>query len=215
MSFNEVKKQLLKSESSIPSSVITGIASAVPLVGGLLSESIHITVNKFQQKKRSDFLDRVLADEAIITSEMVNNIEFIINFAKTLESVNRLAENDKIVYFANLIKKGYFTAEPIINDEFQEYLSLLNELSFRELYILFNYVNFTKEKQIKNIGDSEELKSLYSMIKQKFDISDSEIMCILERLQNKQLCVYSYGFETGKYWCTTSYYDKFEKRVFY
>lgn len=213
MNFEKVKKQLIKLENPTPSSLIAGIAATVPFFGGLFSEGIHLSVNNFQAKKRTQFLDIILADSKSITSEMVNDIEFIINFAKTLEAVNRLTTNDKIVYFATLIKKGYFTSEPIINDEFEEYLNLLNELSYRELYILFNYVNHSKDKLKTNIKENEMLKLFYSVTTQELDISDNEIMCILERLQNKQLCIFSEGFETGEYWCTTAYYDKFAKRV--
>ena len=81
-------------------------------------------------------LEIILSDSENITSDMVNNVEFIINFARLLEVVNRLASNDKIKYFANLLKNGYFTEDKIANDKFEEYLNLVNELSYRELFLL-------------------------------------------------------------------------------
>lgn len=60
----------------------------------------------------------------------VNDIEFIMNFKRTLDAVNRLANNDKVVYFANLLKNGYMKENKISNDEYEENLRILGELSF-------------------------------------------------------------------------------------
>ena len=145
MSFNDVKKELLRLENPIPSSVISGITAAVPLVGSLMSEGVNLIFNDFQIKKRKEFLDIILSESDKITSDMVNDIEFIINFAKMLEVINRLSSNDKIKYFANLMKNGYFTNDKIINDEFEEYLDILNRLSYREI----NYLLFMKDQENK------------------------------------------------------------------
>lgn len=82
---------------------------------------------------------------------MVNDIEFILNFAKTIEAVNRLASNDKVKYFANLLKNGYFVSEKILNDTFDEYLHLLSVLSYREIEYLWFLYSF----QTENLGKSK------------------------------------------------------------
>lgn len=44
---------------------------------------------------------------------MVNDVEFIINFARAKEAVQRLATTDKVEYFGNLIRNGYLQGKHI------------------------------------------------------------------------------------------------------
>lgn len=61
-------------------------------------------IKEFQSKKQKRFLDIILTNEQLITSEKVTNITFIMEFAKTLDVVNRLHSNDKLDYIAKLFK---------------------------------------------------------------------------------------------------------------
>ena len=45
----------------------------------------------------------ILSGKDIITTEMVNDIEFIINFYKVIESVKRLATNDKVKFYKDYL----------------------------------------------------------------------------------------------------------------
>lgn len=48
-------------------------------------------------------VDIILKNSYSITSEMVNDVEFIVNYARVREAVKRLATNDKVKFFGNLI----------------------------------------------------------------------------------------------------------------
>lgn len=122
---------------------ILSVIKAVPILGDLIDSSLDNCLTIFQENKRNELIKLILSN-VNITSDMVNDVEFILNFAKTLEAVNRLSSNDKIRYFANLVKNGYFTANKVENDLFEEHLRLLTTLSFREieyLYFLYQYQN--------------------------------------------------------------------------
>ncbi len=109
-------------------STILSVLKSIPLFGELIDSSIDVYLSSFQESKRQELIDLILSD-VTITSDMVNDIEFIFNFAKTVEAVNRLSSNDKVKYFANLLKNGYFVCSKIQNDTFEEYLHLLSVLS--------------------------------------------------------------------------------------
>ena len=118
---------------------ILSVIKAVPILGDLIDSSLDNCLTIFQENKRNELIKLILSN-VNITSDMVNDVEFILNFAKTLEAVNRLSSNDKIRYFANLVKNGYFTANKVENDLFEEHLRLLTTLSFREIeYLYFLY----------------------------------------------------------------------------
>lgn len=190
---------------------ILSVLKSIPVFGELIDNAIDISLSDFQQRKRDELLEIILSDSDRITSDMVNDVEFIMNFGKTLEAVNRLATNDKVVYFASLLKNSYFTEDKIKNDEFEEYLGVLSELSFREINLLIEYIKRFKKIDIKE--KDEELEIFYNEILDKLNITKEETVCILERLQSKQLCIFSEGFNTGKYWCTTLYYDRIAERI--
>lgn len=121
-------------------SMINAIKATVPFIGDLIDESLCAAFEDNQKKKRKQLLDIILSDKQSITPDMVNDVEFIVNFTRVLEAVNRLARNEKIRYFANLIKNGYLVnkASKISNDEFEEYFNEISRLSFRELeYLAF------------------------------------------------------------------------------
>lgn len=123
---------------------ILSVVKSIPIIGELIDSSMDMCLTSFQQNKRKELIEMVLSD-ANITFDMVNDVEFIMNFAKTLEAVNRLSSNDKIKYFANLIKNGYFTSNKIENDLFEECLRLLSVLSYREIEYLYFLYKYQKE----------------------------------------------------------------------
>ena len=69
-----------------------------------------------------------------------------LNFARAREAVRRLATNDKVKYFGNLIRNGYLSGEHIENSEFEEYLDILNTMSYREIQYLVDYKKYCDEK---------------------------------------------------------------------
>ena len=62
-------------------SVLLAPIKAIPVLGDLIDSSTNKLLNDFQQKKEQELLDVILQDDHSITSEMVNDVEFIINFA--------------------------------------------------------------------------------------------------------------------------------------
>ena len=145
--------QEIRKEPIIKSTIIASLKK-IPIVGEYIDSSIEKALTEFQRKKQEELIDMIIKSKTI-TSDDVNDMEFLFNFAKTLEAVNRLATNDKVKFFANLLKNGYLTKEKISCDEFDEYLNILNRLSFREieyLWFLYNYQtnNFGKEKEKHN-----------------------------------------------------------------
>lgn len=68
-------------ENPIVESVLLAPIKAIPVLGDLIDSSTNKLLNDFQQKKEQELLDVILQDDHSITPEMVNDVEFIINFA--------------------------------------------------------------------------------------------------------------------------------------
>ena len=121
--------------------VISGAVSVlkgVPFWGELVDSAIETKLLEHQENKQKELLNLISKSENLVTSDMVNDVEFILNYLRVRDAVSRLANNDKIVYFANLLKNGYLVEERMENDEFVVYMDIINTLSYREmLYLTF------------------------------------------------------------------------------
>lgn len=212
----------IKANPAVKTTILS-IVKAVPIVGELVDTTIDKVLTNYQEKKRNQLLDIILSDGERITSEMVSDVEFIINFARTLESINRLATNDKVEFFANLLKNGYFTDHKITNSEFEEYQELIKELSYREIYILVAYNKSAKlyyNKYNKSTGYREDTlyKDMVKDVTDRFNINCCIIEDILARLENRGLCVFNMGNSYSEEITTVSpyetpYYTNFEKII--
>lgn len=108
-------------------------------IGELLNDSAKYLLGDLQNRKEQDLNRIILQDNHAITPDMVNDVEFIVNYSRTLDAVRRLATNDKIQFFRNLIRNGYLSGKHIENDEFEEYLDVLVTLSYRQLECLAEF----------------------------------------------------------------------------
>ena len=80
----------------VVSSVLMAPVKAIPIIGDLIDSSADALLDDFQKKKEQELIDVILTNSTAITTEMVNDVEFIINYARVVEAVKRLATNDKI-----------------------------------------------------------------------------------------------------------------------
>lgn len=130
----------------VVSSILMAPIKAIPVIGDLVDSTTDELLENFQQKKEQELIDVILNDSNSITTEMVNDVEFIINYARVVDAVRRLATNDKVKYFGNLIRNGYLSGEHIPNSEFEECLNILNTMSYREIQYLVDYKKYCDEK---------------------------------------------------------------------
>ena len=120
-------------ENPVVSSVLLAPIKAIPVIGELLDLSIDKSLENFQQKKEQELIDIIFKNSHSITSDMVNDVEFIVNYARVREAVKRLATNDKVKFFGNLIRNGYLSGRHIQSSIFDEYINILNSMSYREI----------------------------------------------------------------------------------
>ena len=169
------------------------VVLSVPVIGDLIDSSINMAFEDNRKKKRKQLLDIILSDKQSITSDMVNDVEFIVNFARVMEAVNRLARNDKVEYFANLIKNGYLSgnAYKISNDEFEEYFYEISMLSFRELEYLAFFWKFAENH------DGEIPACQWKLFSKEFEIkfADQDPRFVYRKLTKTGL-IYERKFET-------------------
>lgn len=195
----------------------------LPVIGEIVGESIGALLEEHQQKKVSKLFEVILKDD-LVTLDMVNRVDVIMEFAKTLEVVNRLVSNEKVKYLGNLFRNT-MTLENIDFDEYEEFLAKINDLSCRELDLLF-YLYEAQENNIKKFNDknSEERNFDPKMVwgdflknfKKENDMSDGTITAIISGTMRSGFVAYI-PMETPigiqGFFTTTPYFEKFVKKI--
>ena len=189
-------------ENPVVESVLLAPIKAIPVFGDLIDSSTNKLLNDFQQKKEQELLDVILQDDHSITSEMVNDVEFIINFARAKEAVQRLATTDKVEYFGNLIRNGYLQGKHIDGSIFDEYIHILNTMSYREIQYLVEYKKYCEDsskrgKSTKHINGrtySNKYESFCNEYSKQIKVSPGEVDYVF--LHIKQTGFIEEEFET-------------------
>ena len=181
--FDTTKARLKELELAVPVGkvAISSVLSTIPVIGPLVDGAIDATLTAFQEKKRKELVDIILTGE-VITSDRVNDIEFIFNMAKTMEAVNRLATNDKIKYFANLMKNGYFSKSKIQSDTFDEFLHMVSTLSCREIEHLSFLCHFQESNWGKKKSNAEYMRDLGKSFGACFSCGEFDYLEAYDRL---------------------------------
>ena len=191
-----IKKEIILSEkifnNPLTKNIIAIYNQVIPF-GEVVTTNIEIMIDNFTKKKHQEFLETILSDNNLIVSADVNDIEFIMNFKRTLDAVNRLANNDKVVYFANLLKNGYMKENKISNDEYEENLRILGELSFRELNYLFFLYRF---EQNNDINQKHYWYKFIEEFEKEFKINKYKSYEIYKRIANLGLISEELELET-------------------
>ncbi len=182
--------------SYVIGSGIMPLIRAVPILGDMISTSVEKALEDFQIKKQKQLIECILENEKMITEDKVNNIEFIINFSKTVEAVKRLATNDKIIYFGNLLRNGYLSEKLIDNNDFEEYSNIINELSYKEI----KFLSFAKlnSKNNKISGISKEWQAFCDKFIKEFNVSRYEVTEVFTRLKRTGFIEELYITQTGE-----------------
>lgn len=142
--------------------VLMPIIKAFPAIGDMVDSAINMKINEFQDKKEKELAEIILKDKHTITSEMVNDVEFIMSLAKTKEVVRRLETNDKVKFFGNLIRNGYLSGGHIEHNEFEEYLDILATLSYRQIECLAEFYQKSRSTEGRIINEDWELFKKHS-----------------------------------------------------
>lgn len=190
LQFNQKTQSFI--ENPIIKTSIAAVLNSIPVIGSLIDDSISRTLSDFQETKRAELIDTILCHSENITSDMVSDIEFIMNFAKTLDAVNRLAKNDKVKYFGNLLRNGYLRYATIDNSKFDEYLHIISTLSFREIEHLVFLYNYQKSQTDTKQTTERNIDVFLTACNQEYGHNNYEAYDIYKRLCHTGIVQESY-----------------------
>ena len=109
MSFEDKKYSLETAETindvwnnPVTKTLVNACKFLAPL-SDVIENGIGKLIAEHQKKKLEELLEAILSD-GMITTQQVEDVTVIMEFAKMVDVVNRLASNDKIKYLGYLFK---------------------------------------------------------------------------------------------------------------
>lgn len=127
-------KELLARYAASP--VVRGLVQLIPYgVGGGLDVAIVTAYDNIQQRRLREFFDRLSAGSIRLSPQLIESDDFLHCFFATVQSVARTHRQQKIHLFANLLS-SIASGQVTDVDAYEEYLRILDELSYRELLLL-------------------------------------------------------------------------------
>ncbi|HMM20617.1 MAG TPA: hypothetical protein PKA10_07740 [Selenomonadales bacterium] len=138
--------------------VLFEFVTGIPIISGILFDTVIKTWSNIQKQKTVIFFNELKNNPEKLHEGLLNSEAFIHKFMITYKAVLETYNMEKIKFFARLLKNS-------VNDDdidysienYEEYLKILTDLSYREILVLFLIDNyFEKYLSQVNIEPKEE-----------------------------------------------------------
>ena len=186
----------LKALAQIGSGCSYGILGAI--------ETAIVTVHTNAQKRRVRlFFEHLEGQKLQLTQEMVQNEDFLYFFKATLNATIRTRRTEKIVYLATLFSAYTHEQDSYQLDKYEDYLKILDELSFIELrivHLLYEKSRIKSEKENFNDEwwDNFDLKAVDVLKNDDILREVKDIAALMPRLTRSGLFQLPVGWTSSK-----------------
>ena len=169
--------------------------------GSVIDTALTARIKEINSKRARIFFDQLNSGEIELTEELIKSEDFLHAFFSTFSAAQRTRREEKIQLFGNLLRNSL--TNKLINktDEYEEYLKVLDELTYREI-ILLRLLESYERKYPHNPGqnDAKRANRFWSEFiveaRNIFHTNNDEIDSMLIRL-TRTGC---YDTFAGKYW---------------
>ena len=181
--------------------VLRGLVQLVPFgIGSAIDSFLASKLAQIHEDRFRVFFDELAEGKVEVTSAIAESEDFLHAFGATARAVSRTRRREKTKLLARLLRGAF--AESIGSiDEFEELLSILDELSFRELIILGHLARLERSTPFAD-SDNDLQRAvkvwpeLEAVVKTQMGLEPEQLAPILVRLQRSGC----YSEITGGYW---------------
>lgn len=191
------------------------LENGIPIVGGSVNTWLNARAQEIGKERAKELFDELSEGSIELTKEIIQCEDFIHRWVITAKAALNTRRREKIRLFARLLKSSFLLDTSVTTDEYEDYLSILDELSYREFLILSTLERYEREfppseneNQLQNT--SRFWEEFVSEIKQELDLTFDEVQAMLTRL-NRTGCYETIvgmylGYQGGRGKLTASYF---------
>ena len=180
--------------------LIRALIQLIPYVGGSMDTLMMGIVERIKAERTRAFFDELSRGEVELSEELIESEDFLHCFFITWEAGVKARRREKTALFARLLKSAFTENHPRNIDEFEEFVSILDDLSFEEwrvLTILDSYSNRPRTPDQNDLIWSRTFwDNFQSRVEQELGIPKGEFTPFMNRLNRKGL----YDQIVGTYW---------------
>lgn len=164
----EINNKLIRASKTYSDNIVLrGLVNLIPAIGGVLDIIFCERLNQITAKQTEDFIEFTKkefekVDENKVNKEFINSDDYADLTVRCLSSSIRTRHKEKIKLFAKVLKSAA-TSENFDLNEFEEILPTFEQVSIRELTVLFHLETWEfnlKNNYIKMLDYSEIRKSV-------------------------------------------------------
>ncbi|WNS75198.1 hypothetical protein RRV45_20355 [Bacillus sp. DTU_2020_1000418_1_SI_GHA_SEK_038] len=182
---NSIQDDLLKKYSK--NTVIRGLIQAVPY-GAVVDNLLTVSYNNILLDRAKIFYDELGMGRIELTPDLIKNEDFLHSYFSTYKAALFTKQREKIRFFARLLKNGMYSRIISKADEYDDYLKILDDLTNRELTILYLLDTYESRNEIKeNENELQRADSFWNEFEketsQVLNISPAELKGFLTRIE--------------------------------
>jgi hypothetical protein len=182
--------------------ILRALVQLIPFgAGSAVDTGLAVAAARHEEERLRTFFDELGKGKIELTVDVAKSEDFVHAFLATTTAARRTRQREKIRYLARLLRSTFSAEPPRSSDEYEEMLSIVEELSARELEILALLGSAERETRFR--GDENDLQRANAiwprfeiLVREHLRLSPEEMEPMLVRLQRSGC----YVEITGGYW---------------
>ena len=181
--------------------VIRGLIQLVPSgLGSAIDVVLMQTYEKMKKERISKFFDELSKGNVVVDEALLKSHEFLHRYLLTVRLALNTRREEKIRMFARYLKNSVHEPRPSDVDEYEDFLQILDELSYREMRALGLLEEFNVRPKESGSNDLAWTESFWDEFEEKMvsqlAVPRAEISSFMNRIARTGC----YEVYTGTYW---------------
>lgn len=173
-------------------SFVRALIQLIPLgIGGAGDVLFMDYVERMRKRRAKVFFDELDSGEIVLSESVIRSEEFLHRFFIATRVALNAQRDEKIRNFAKLLKSSVNSESNLDNDEFEEYVSILDELSYREWLALLILDEFSYTERSEEQNDLQWSNDFWidfkDRVSDELKIDHDEVVSFLNRISRTGL----------------------------
>lgn len=167
--------------------VIRGLIQLTPLgIGGAFDVVLIETLEKIRKERAFAFYDELAAGNIVVDDCLLRSEDFLHCYFSTAKYALNSRRREKFKMFARLLKSSLTEEGPKSVDEYEDFLKVLDELSYRELLALSILDEYSSRPRGRDQNDCQWTDTFWNEFKkrlpQELSMPADEVADFMDRI---------------------------------
>lgn len=171
--------------------LIRALIQLIPYAGGSMDTLMMAQVERIRKERARAFFDELSRGEVELNEELIESEDFLHCFFVSWEAGIKARRREKTALFARLLKSAFTENHPRNIDEFEEFASILDDLSYEEWSVLTILDSYSSRPRDPDLNDLQWSSTFWadfrSSVEQKLGIPKDEFTPFMNRLNRTGL----------------------------